>query len=76
MSVERLERSTNGLKGQKLQHASPIQWPALFAQFTGQIFKVSQRKSVQETCFLLTYVRLSVVDKADMLNLFYHLAAE
>ena len=25
------EPSTNGLKGQNLEHASPIQWPAIFA---------------------------------------------
>jgi hypothetical protein len=31
MSAERLELSTNGLKGQKPENASPIQWPAVFA---------------------------------------------
>jgi hypothetical protein len=30
VSVERLERSTNGLKGQLPKNASPIQWPAIF----------------------------------------------
>jgi hypothetical protein len=37
VSVEGLEPSTNGLKGQKNNHASPIQWPALTAQSTGQM---------------------------------------
>jgi hypothetical protein len=31
MSAERLELSTNGLKGQRPEKASPIQWPAIFA---------------------------------------------
>jgi hypothetical protein len=37
VSVEGIEPSTNGLKGQKSQHASPIQWPAFFAQSTRQV---------------------------------------
>jgi hypothetical protein len=31
VSVERLERSTNSLKGRYLKNASPIQCPAIFA---------------------------------------------
>jgi hypothetical protein len=37
MSVEGIEPSTNGLKGQSPENALPNQWPALFAQSTGQI---------------------------------------
>ena len=36
MSVEGLEPSTNGLKGQRSQHASPIQWPTFLPQSTGR----------------------------------------
>jgi hypothetical protein len=41
VSVERLELSTNGLKGQGSKTPSPIQWPAVFAVSIGRSsFKV------------------------------------
>jgi hypothetical protein len=37
VSVERLERSTNGLKGRLRKTTSPIQWTAVLAQSSGRL---------------------------------------
>jgi hypothetical protein len=71
MSVEGIEPSTNGLKGQRLQHAFPIQWPAIFAQSIGQIARLvhwmlllrsSQRGSVQWISFTTDSKTLKLVN--------------